>query len=441
MSRFILDTFNTGSVAAGASATFHRTVSANRVNIGKWKVVPDGSVVGWVMGIFKRATALAVDQQFSTRDPVLGTKVQPSDLNGNEVLEGWVLPYEDLDLGSQIHLKITNRDAVARTYDISMWYEAVNGDRLDDAGNEVLKFIGVASAVNEVTITNAIAGAAPSIKTTGNDTDIPFLIQPKGTGALIMLPTGNARGAGAIDLNRKATSVDKVASGDWSVISGGYGNKTSTDASVVAGGFTNWASGVFSNVLGGYVNIASGGYSSIPNGLGNIASGKFSVAWGNMATVDKHAQWGFSPGTFLGSAGNHQWQYSFLLPQVISVDATPMPMYLARSATPDATNRLTVPNKRVWLFTATVLACVAGPASAKMFVRRGIISNNNGTMLLSAITTVGTDDAVGSPSLAATAIALTADSTNKALLITATGIAATVIRWAGRVDLVEITFE
>jgi len=55
--------------------------------------------------------------------------------------------------------------------------------QINDAnGNEEIIFTATASAVNELTIANAATGNAPSITTTGGDTNIGLTIAPKGTG-------------------------------------------------------------------------------------------------------------------------------------------------------------------------------------------------------------------------------------------------------------------
>ena len=54
----------------------------------------------------------------------------------------------------------------------------------DSSGNELVKFAKTASAINEVTVTNADAGNAPSIASTGGDTDIDLTLSGKGTGAV-----------------------------------------------------------------------------------------------------------------------------------------------------------------------------------------------------------------------------------------------------------------
>lgn len=57
----------------------------------------------------------------------------------------------------------------------------------DDSGNEILTAADVASAVNEVTVTNAATAGAPKLSATGGDTNIALAYQVKGSGAHILL--------------------------------------------------------------------------------------------------------------------------------------------------------------------------------------------------------------------------------------------------------------
>jgi hypothetical protein len=60
-----------------------------------------------------------------------------------------------------------------------------NGGFIADAnGNELIKFTTVASAVNELTVSNAATGGDPSIAATGGDANIDINMIPKGTGRL-----------------------------------------------------------------------------------------------------------------------------------------------------------------------------------------------------------------------------------------------------------------
>jgi hypothetical protein len=56
---------------------------------------------------------------------------------------------------------------------------------LDTNGNEELKFTTTASAVNEITITNAATATRPDLSVTGGDTNIGLSITTKGTGLVL----------------------------------------------------------------------------------------------------------------------------------------------------------------------------------------------------------------------------------------------------------------
>lgn len=121
------DGFDTGAVPAGTSIVFHRSITPlNGCNIVKIKIVPSGAVIGYKFEIFKRATCQPEDLIFSTKDGQTSNFYAPTDRSGNGVLEGFVLPYEDLDFTSQLHYKITNMDTIARSYSIeTKWDIAV----------------------------------------------------------------------------------------------------------------------------------------------------------------------------------------------------------------------------------------------------------------------------------------------------------------------------
>lgn len=124
MSRFTGPTsYNTGSIASGGHHDNNLAISTSLINVAKIKVVPSASTIGWQLEIYKKATRLAADRQYRTKTNVVGNGYDPTDREGSEVLEGWVLPYEDLDAASQLHIRWINNDPVARSADISIWYE------------------------------------------------------------------------------------------------------------------------------------------------------------------------------------------------------------------------------------------------------------------------------------------------------------------------------
>lgn len=57
-------------------------------------------------------------------------------------------------------------------------------DISDSNGNEVIKITATASAVNEITVTNAATGNSPTISATGGDSNISLTLAAKGTGSV-----------------------------------------------------------------------------------------------------------------------------------------------------------------------------------------------------------------------------------------------------------------
>jgi len=89
---------------------------------------------------------------------------------------------------------LKQRDASNAASNGLLLYRPLVRDGIYDPANvslEVLKITGVASAVNELTATNAITGNAPVLSATGDDTNINLTLTPKGTGS-VFVPAGTA---------------------------------------------------------------------------------------------------------------------------------------------------------------------------------------------------------------------------------------------------------
>jgi hypothetical protein len=97
----------------------------------------------------------------------------------------------------------------------------------DENGLEQIKFATTASAVNELTATNAATGNAPNVSATGDDTNIDLNLTPKGIGRVTF------NGAGKIQqIAEKVTTEATAATGtvNYDVITQAVWNFT-TDAS------------------------------------------------------------------------------------------------------------------------------------------------------------------------------------------------------------------
>ena len=164
---------------------------------------------------------------------------------------------------------------------------------LNAAGSPALKTNIAGSQVNYLQIVGSATGFGPVLSAQGSDTNIPLVLQPKGTGALQAQQTdstatgGNARGANAVDWQTfTRSSATQVASGLASSILGGARNTSSSIASVVVGGTDNTASANSSFIGTGNGNIASGTSSGIVSGINNTNSGIFAFIGAGQANTN-----------------------------------------------------------------------------------------------------------------------------------------------------------
>ena len=88
------------------------------------------------------------------------------------------------------------------TNDFNIAFDDAHGIN-DENGNEQIVFQTTSSAVNQLDITNAATGSAPSIQATGGDSNINLRVGPKGTGLVEVLGATNP---GSIQLNCEANS-------------------------------------------------------------------------------------------------------------------------------------------------------------------------------------------------------------------------------------------
>ncbi|OGR42047.1 MAG: hypothetical protein A2X28_03655 [Elusimicrobia bacterium GWA2_56_46] len=117
---------------------------------------------------------------------------------------------------------------------------------------------------------------------------------------------GNARGAGAVDLQVNRSNATEVASGAYSVISGGQQNTGSGLYAVVAGGSQNTAGNQYSSVGGGVGNSAPGDTATVPGGRQNSAAGAYSFSAGFASTSTAAGAFTWSDSQGVGVFNNLQ---------------------------------------------------------------------------------------------------------------------------------------
>ncbi len=289
--------------------------------------------------------------------------------------------------------------------------------------------------------------------------------------------SGDARGAGALDLQYTRSNVNQVASGLWSMILGGKDNRAEGDYALVAGqsskgsGNHSMAVGAFAEASGTQAVAFSSAkvHASQAIGIGTntviTAGADNSIAfcfWSTIGALAKYAQifglFGQNdaqsamvsgenakatlPGQFvralgvfgdpIGVRGNAQM--SMLVARVETTNATPTPLELeaySESAVP-----ITLEDDKLYAFKIHLVGKRTGTDENAVYFFQGAIKRGTGvgsTALVGAVTkTVHHEDT------AAWDAAVTADATNGALEIKVTGEAAKTIRWVAFVEWIEV---
>ncbi|MGY6215001.1 hypothetical protein ACW73L_07555 [Methylolobus aquaticus] len=212
---------------------------------------------------------------------------------------------------------------------------------------------------------------------------------------------GNARGAGAVDLQTLRTDATNVASGANAVALGRDCKATAIGA--VAIGDTCSATGDGAVALGASSSAASP--RAVALGFNAYANRRGCLAYG-----------------FGGSgAGANQWQ--MMGGRASTTNATPTEIFAA-----GVTNsRFSVPAKGGFFVRGNVVCMRSDYAAAGAWEFTAFIVNNAGTTRIvgsATVTAVAVDAA-----LSACTVAVTADDTNDSLKITVTGLAATNLLW------------
>lgn len=131
----------------------------------------------------------------------------------------------------------------------------------DDNQNEAIIIGTTASAVNEITVTNAAAGGEPSIAATGGDTDIDLVLVSKGAGHVTAADDDFAIKGSADGTKRVRFEVDGLTTGTTRVI-------TVPDSNIA---LANWSTGDVKLTL---KTAADSGWVLMNDGtIGNAASG------------------------------------------------------------------------------------------------------------------------------------------------------------------------
>lgn len=256
-----------------------------------------------------------------------------------------------------------------------------------------------------------------------------------------------ATGSRAIALgNSRASGADSIALqiGDNTTIYGAQAANTiamgyqakATSASALAIGQSCTATSFGSTALGYAATAQTGSFAvaigrlTVSAAFGGIALGVSSNVSSNRYGVLSHAAGQFSAS---GDA-----QESLSVARIQTSNATPTSLLLDGTTTSLKCGQLN--NSSAWVFEALVVGKTAGAGNAVAFKIAGLIkrgANAAATSLVGSptITVIAADAA-----LASATASVNADTTNGALDILVSGIAATTMTWVGSIKTAEVTF-
>jgi hypothetical protein len=227
---------------------------------------------------------------------------------------------------------------------------------------------------------------------------------------------------------------DNTATDTHTTVGGGFGNDATNDYSTISGGQNNTASGLRSFVGGGLGNTASSTLSVVAGGESNTAGGTLSTASGYQAGTSRWGQFAHSSGRF---SSNGDAQFSRYILRTATTDATAnVELFLDGTG---GSNRITIPEETTFSFHIYITSIQQSGNNAKSSEIVGLIRRQNG----GNATIVGqhTDgnktfnDGGFNPSYT-----ISADTTNQALKIDVTGIAATNIHTVATVNITEVKY-
>lgn len=251
---------------------------------------------------------------------------------------------------------------------------------------------------------------------------------------------GNARGAGANDLQTVRGAATQVASGARATILGGQ-NNTASGQDSIAGGAGSTASNNNAVALGNNAqaggpnalatgfNTQAGGQSASAFGDACQAGGNWSQAAGNRANAQLQGERALANGQF---ANPGDAQYSDLVARRQTNGVGPFELFLDGTA-----QRIILNDNTSYSVVVSVIARDT-QTNTNHYVLEGTIKRNAGpgtTVLVGAVTKriIAEEFVAGDANVIA-------DNVNGAVVVQVTGIAATDIRWVAHVKLTRVNF-
>jgi hypothetical protein len=280
---------------------------------------------------------------------------------------------------------------------------------------------GVTASGTRSTAIGSNSGSAGSQAVTGSGAMALGGSYASGTDSFAAAIADNTSTYGATGNNSVAIGYRAKASSAGSVAIGG---SVGVGAGPIAAGQESCAIGPSANTVG---------QGSFAFGQGATATGNYSVAFGRYSNTPKQSQFAFAGGRF-STTGDRQ--ASKWIISNSTTDATPT--NLGFDGYSFGSNFISIPNNTAIAFTGTIVARrqASGGTQSAAWKVEGLIrkeaTNASVTLLGSVVTAIS--------NVPGWTLAVSVDTSSGLLLVTATGAAATNIRWVGCLDTSEVGF-
>ena len=246
--------------------------------------------------------------------------------------------------------------------------------------------------------------------------DIDAAVVPSGAGANIANAGGNKRGEYATDWQKQINNNTQVASGNYSVISGGSFNQASGQTSAIIGGNNNLANSDYSVILGGHGGSTRGVTGAVVTP--GFATGGLYVTQGAMQAA-----------TYVLGA--------------VSSDASPVYLTTDGSGNRLSSNQISGGDRSTIQFKGTVVGRLNSATSQSAFwTFEGLLKQDVGSTTTDFVPS-GTVPVVTLVTATTTAsgwtVALEINNLLGCMSIQAIGSAGQNVRWTSKIETIEIT--
>lgn len=185
----LTDETGTGAAVFGTAPTIDSPIITTKINIPRVTSFPGSPSAGDTVIVTDDSAAGACDSAAGSATTLCQYNGSAWVKLGDGTGAGGSLTAADIDTSAELAAIVTDETgsgALVFGTSPTLTTPKIATSINDTNGNEIIKTPATASAVNELTVTNAATGNPVEISATGDDTNIDLVLKPKGSGAVLI---------------------------------------------------------------------------------------------------------------------------------------------------------------------------------------------------------------------------------------------------------------